>query len=87
MAFCVGVDRSARSIAAVKWAARDAAQRNVPLTLMHVVVPVMSVVAPWPRIPIPQDYFQRQNDEARRILEDARRLVADTTAGHGPPFV
>jgi nucleotide-binding universal stress UspA family protein len=83
----VGVDRSASSMAAVKWAAGDAAMRNVPLTLMHVVAPVVPAVAPWPEIPIPQDYFERQDDKARRILEDARRAVADSTADHGPPFV
>lgn len=83
----VGVDRSASSMAAVDWAARDAAMRNVPLTLMHVVAPVVPAVAPWPEIPIPQDYFERQDDKARRILEDARRAVADSTADHGPPFV
>ena len=83
----VGVDRSASSMAAVNWAARDAAMRNVPLTLMHVVAPVVPAVAPWPEIPIPQDYFERQDDKARRILEDARRAVADSTADHGPPFV
>ena len=83
----VGVDRSASSTAAVNWAARDAALRNVPLTLMHVIAPVVPAVAPWPEIPIPQDYFERQDDKARRILEDARRAVADSTADHGPPFV
>jgi len=83
----VGVDRSASSMAAVNWAARDAALRNVPLTLMHVIAPVVPAVAPWPEIPIPQDYFERQDDKARRILEDARRAVADSTADHGPPFV
>ncbi|KKC05331.1 universal stress protein [Mycobacterium nebraskense] len=83
----VGVDRSASSMAAVDWAARDAAMRNVPLTLMHVVPPVVPAVAPWPEIPVPQDYFERQDDKARRILEDARRVVADSTADHGPPFV
>ncbi len=83
----VGVDRSASSMAAVDWAARDAAMRNVPLTLMHVIAPVVPSVAPWPEIPIPEDYFERQDDKARRILEDARRVVADSTADHGPPFV
>ena len=83
----VGVDRSASSMAAVDWAARDAAMRNVPLTLMHVIAPVVPAVAPWPEIPVPQDYFERQDDEARRILEDARRTVAESTADHGPPFV
>ncbi|MGO9507477.1 MAG: universal stress protein [Mycobacterium sp.] len=83
----VGVDRSASSMAAVNWAARDAAMRNVPLTLMHVIAPVVPAVAPWPEIPIPQDYFERQDDKARRILEDMRKAVADSTADHGPPFV
>jgi nucleotide-binding universal stress UspA family protein len=83
----VGVDGSASSMAAVNWAARDAAMRNVPLTLMHVIAPVVPAVAPWPEIPIPQDYFDRLDDKARRILEDARRAVADSTADHGPPFV
>jgi len=83
----VGVDRSASSMAAVNWAARDAAMRNVPLTLMHVIAPVVPAVAPWPEIPIPEDYFERQDGKARRILEDARRAVADSTADHGPPFV
>ncbi|HWS94321.1 MAG TPA: universal stress protein, partial [Mycobacterium sp.] len=83
----VGVDRSASSTAAVSWAARDAAMRNVPLTLMHVIAPVVPAVAPWPEIPIPQDYFERQDDNARRILEDARRAVANSTADHGPPSV
>lgn len=83
----VGVDRSASSIAAVNWAARDAAMRNVPLTLMYVIAPGLPAVAPWPEIPIPQDYFERQDDKARRILEDARKAVADSTADHGPPFV
>ena len=82
-----GVDRSASSMAAVNWAARDAAMRNVPLTLMHVIAPVVPAVAPWPEIPIPEDDFERQDDKARRILEDARRAVADSTADHGPPFV
>ncbi len=83
----VGVDRSAWSMAAVKWAARDAAMRNVPLTLVHVVAPVLPAVAPWPAIPLPEEYFERQDENARRILEAARSAVADSTQGHGPPFV
>jgi nucleotide-binding universal stress UspA family protein len=83
----VGVDGSASSMAAVTWAARDAALRNVPLTLINVIAPVVPTVAPWPEIPIPQDYFERQNDKARRILDDARTAVANSTADHGPPFV
>lgn len=82
----VGVDGSTSSIEAVKWAARDAAIRNIQLTLIHVIAPVPAV-APWPEIPIPQDYFERQEAKARRILENARRAAADSTADHGPPLV
>jgi nucleotide-binding universal stress UspA family protein len=88
----VGVDRSASSMAAVNWAAGDAAMRNVPLTLMHVVTPVVPAIEPWPEIPIPQGYFEQQGDEARRILEGARKAVADITpiwrhTAVAPPFV
>ena len=83
----VGVDRSASSMAAASWAARDAAMRNVPLTLMHVITPVVPAVAPWPEIPLPHEYFERQEERARRILGDARGAVADSTADHSPPFV
>jgi len=83
----VGVDLAATSTAAVNWAAREAAMRNVPLTLMHVIAPVAPAVAPWPEIPMPQDYFERQDDKARRTLEDARNAVADSTEDHSPPFL
>src|ERR1700758_5262449 len=36
-AIVVGVDGSAAALGAVRWAARDAALRNLPLTLVHVV--------------------------------------------------
>jgi nucleotide-binding universal stress UspA family protein len=35
----VGVDGSASSTMAVRWAAREATMRNVPLTLVHVATP------------------------------------------------
>ena len=76
----VGVDGSAASKAAVGWAARDAAMRNVPLRLVHVVAPLVSALAPWPDIPVPADYNRRQDEEAKWILEEACK-AADSTAG------
>ena len=35
----VGVDGSPASKVAVYWAARDAAMRNIPLTVVHVLAP------------------------------------------------
>jgi nucleotide-binding universal stress UspA family protein len=46
----VGVDGSPASNAAVNWAAREAARRNVPLTLVHVI---NAAVATWPETPKP----------------------------------
>ena len=38
----VGIDGSPSSTAAIEWAARDAEMRNVPLTMVHVVPPVVA---------------------------------------------
>lgn len=50
----VGVDGSPSSMAAVEWAARDAAMRNVPLSVIHVVAPI---VVGTPDA-VPPDYSQ-----------------------------
>ncbi|WP_196766075.1 universal stress protein, partial [Mycobacterium avium] len=44
----VGVDGSPASNFAVCWAARDAAMRNVPLTLVHMV----NAATVWPQVPM-----------------------------------
>ena len=43
----VGVDGSSSSKRAVQWAAHEARMRNVPLTLVHVVVTPSWGPAPW----------------------------------------
>lgn len=45
----VGVDGSAESDAAVAWATHEAAMRNLPLTLLHVVTPLETGWPPDPR--------------------------------------
>ena len=65
----VGVDGSAESKVAVDWAARDAAMRNVPLTLINVLNP--PVVMAFPDVPMPPGYAQWQQEEARKILDAA----------------
>ncbi len=82
----VGVDGSAASTAAVAWAVRDAAMRNVPLTLVHVVAPV-AASATWPEFPVASDFFHWQDEEARRVLEAARKTVADCSRDAAPPMV
>jgi len=74
----VGVDGSSASDAAVRWAAREAAMRSLPLTLLHVVVPSLVSSAEGPT----EDAItQAQLNRARRIVDTSRELVAQLTAG------
>ncbi len=73
----VGVDGSAPSNEAVRWAAREAAMRNVPLTLVHVrrtPTAGMSALA-WPATPVPEEVQQWQGDEAQQVVADAVKVV------------
>jgi nucleotide-binding universal stress UspA family protein len=82
----VGVDGSAAATAAVAWAVRDAAMRNVPLTLVHVISPVVAS-ATWPEFPVASDFFRWQDEEAKRVLEAARKTVGDCSRDARPPMV
>lgn len=68
----VGVDGSAPSNAAVRWAARDAALRNVPLILVHML---NAYVPTFPQIPLPGGAAVWQDDDGRRVLEQATKLA------------
>lgn len=83
----VGVDGSAASKAAVAWAARDAAMRNLSLTLVHVVVPVVPALSVSPEIVFPSDVFRWQEDQAVRVLEEARDTVAASSPDVSPSMV
>lgn len=76
----VGVDGSAAARVAVDWAARTAARRNVPLTLVHILP--SAAVQGWVQVPLPPSFFEDEQREARNILADARG-VAEAAAG-GP---
>jgi nucleotide-binding universal stress UspA family protein len=82
----VGVDGSAAATAAVAWAARDAAMRKVPLTLVHVISPVVAS-AVWPEFPVASDFFRWQDEEAKRVLAAARETVGDCARDARPPMV
>jgi len=77
----VGVDGSPASKIAVDWAARDAAMRNVALTLVHVA---NGVVAPWSEAQLPTGFGEWQQQRGRQFIDDAIRIAAEATIETGP---
>jgi nucleotide-binding universal stress UspA family protein len=83
----VGVDGSAASRMAVRWAVREAIMRNVPLTLVHAVRTGMvgSAAVGWPAASTLAELAQRQKDEGRQVIADAVEIVEDSAHdGEGP---
>jgi nucleotide-binding universal stress UspA family protein len=77
----VGVDGSAPSDSAISWAAREAAMRNVTLTLLHVILPGLPVWGlGYSMAPLPPDYGETQRAESEGVLESARRVVEEALA-------
>ncbi|OMC09384.1 MULTISPECIES: universal stress protein [unclassified Mycobacterium] len=71
----VAVDGSPASNAAACWAARDAALRNVSLTLVHAVVtPTVS----WPPVPYPESLAVGLEDEGKRAVMHAAKIAEDS---------
>lgn len=66
----VAVDGSRASQVATDWAARDAARRHVPLTLVHVLMePALGM---WPEPILLDDYSSWRAEHGLRILDEAR---------------
>jgi nucleotide-binding universal stress UspA family protein len=66
------VDGSSESDAALRWAIADAASRDTPLTLMHVIAPV---VVTWPVRNLQGSYNRWQEDNAAHVVELAKKAV------------
>ncbi len=79
----VGVDGSPSSTMAVRWAACEAAMRNVGLTLVH----VSSWPAVWPAAPIPAELQRQHGEEARQVIADAIKLAEDSVADGNRPEI
>jgi nucleotide-binding universal stress UspA family protein len=74
----VGVDGSPASKVAVGWAAREAAMRNVSLTLVHVI----PTVRMWPEeVPTPLELERLYENQAEGFLRDARKVAEEATSG------
>jgi nucleotide-binding universal stress UspA family protein len=78
----VAVDGSPSSLVATDWAARDAALRHVPLTLVHVLTEPM--VGMWPEPAMFTDYGAWRAKNGHDILSKARH-VADQALRDGHP--
>src|SRR5271168_1095609 len=71
----VAADGSPASDAAVCWAARDAAMRCIPLTVVHAVVTPMST---WPPVPYPDSLLIGLEDEGRKIVAHAVKIAEES---------
>ncbi|WP_099040671.1 universal stress protein [Mycobacterium neglectum] len=77
----VGVDGSAAAKFAVDWAARDAARRGAPLTLVHVV---SSVLGSLSHAPLPTGVGKWQQQKAHEAVDEAMAVVAAVQRDAGP---
>jgi nucleotide-binding universal stress UspA family protein len=79
----VAVDGSPESDAAVAWAARESSIRSAPVTLMHVISPVL---ASWPIETMfnPPAWYE---NSARHIVEHAEKTFQSSWAGTTPADV
>ena len=68
----VGVDGSPAAAAAARWAACEAAMRNVELSVVHVLqsAPEVWLQTGWPAIPLPAEVGEDQLAQGEKILED-----------------
>lgn len=74
----VGADGSPSSNAAIRWAARDAAMRNVSLDIVHAVAPLIGA---WVATPVPTGVLEWQHELGRQILDDAMQTAEESTNG------
>jgi len=71
----VAVDGSPAARVAADWAARDAALRRVPLTVVHIIAPLE--LGPWVDFPLPDGFWDERRRCAREIVDDALKVVHD----------
>jgi len=80
----VGVDDSATAELAVKWAAREAELRTLPLTLVHAVSPNL---ATWWDTPLPPGLAEWQKEHGQRVLDAALKVAEQAGRREGPPQI
>jgi nucleotide-binding universal stress UspA family protein len=83
-----GVDGSAASMMAALWAAREAAMRNVPLTLVHVVFAQSWASLGFGKLAaqVGTELDQQQEELGRQIMADTTKVIEDSLeVGARPP--
>jgi nucleotide-binding universal stress UspA family protein len=78
----VGVDGSSSSDSAIRWAAHEAGMRNMPLTLVHIVVTPAWGPTPWllsdAPLPLPAEEDTALEEAGRKILAEAIKIAQDS---------
>ncbi len=80
----VGVDGSAESEAAIRWATAEAIMRGRPLTLMHAIPPLR---VSWPAAYLETGLVESQEANAREVIENAQKSVEASAGSSQPPAV
>ncbi|MGZ4578197.1 MAG: universal stress protein [Mycobacterium sp.] len=80
----VCVDGSAASDAAVAWGTREAIMRDLPITLVHAVPPV---VVGWPVGQLYADMPEWQHDSAQHVIDQARKALNASLGDSKPPEI
>ena len=84
----VGTDGSPSAEEAVRWAAREAAMRRVPLTVVHAAAsPVAATALGWPGGRVPDEVLEIVESDARRVIADAIEIAEDPAVGDERPEV
>jgi nucleotide-binding universal stress UspA family protein len=81
----VGVDGSPSSDSAVRWAAHEARMRDVPLTLVHIVVTPAWGPTPWllsdTPLPLPAEEDPALEETGRKVIAEAIKIAEDSAPG------
>ncbi|GAA4542918.1 universal stress protein [Mycobacterium paraffinicum] len=80
-AILVGVDGSVAALGAVRWAARDAALRNAPLALVHVVD---APLPGWFQVTARTDFRPWRGRRARGLIKSAIKVAEENAGECGP---
>ncbi|OBH92323.1 universal stress protein [Mycobacterium sp. E2733] len=80
----VCVDGSAASDAAVAWGTREAIMRDLPITLMYVVPPI---VVGWPVGQLYAEMPDWQQDSAQHVIDQARKTLSASLGASESPEI